>query len=224
MNTFDSDFNQVWMGVKDIEGNPEVPTMQKIMAKQRFMFEAGGRFLQLIPKESSPSKGFESYDDEHLISHVGQWKTEDGRIFVDEKENGEQVWSEAVPTENGFEVFGFFRLIRHNMDSEIRNCESSTGPYKLICHDCFMSRKKEYAEGEAVEVIYPYIATDTSYKFQVDAEGVDISYEGCKAIIRFFMPAHDVEISCFSRNVMTYNPVSDPSPIESHFMSAKRED
>ena len=112
VNAFDSDFNQVWRSVKDLEEDPEVPPMQKIMAKQRFMFEPDGRFLQLLPKGSSPSDGFESYDDAHVISHVGHWKSEGGKIFVGSEQNGEQLWSEAVPVGDGFETLDFFRIIR----------------------------------------------------------------------------------------------------------------
>ncbi len=55
VNAFDTDFNQVWRSVKDLEADPEVPPMQKIMAKQRFMFEPDGRFLQPSPRDHPPA-------------------------------------------------------------------------------------------------------------------------------------------------------------------------
>ncbi|MBR4696914.1 MAG: hypothetical protein IKP18_00495 [Candidatus Methanomethylophilaceae archaeon] len=109
INALDSDFNQAWRSAEGLDADEGVSPMQKAMARSMFLFEQGGRYLQLLPKDLGPG---EVYDDDHVIGRVGSWKTEDGKVFVDTEENGAQVWSEAVPFGDGFEVFGFFRLVR----------------------------------------------------------------------------------------------------------------
>ncbi|MBE6521413.1 MAG: hypothetical protein E7Z68_10040 [Thermoplasmata archaeon] len=109
INALDSDFNQAWRSVEGLDADEGVPPMQKAMARVKFLFEQGGRYLQLLPKDLGPGEG---YDDDHVIGRVGSWKTEDGKVFVDTEENGEQAWTEAVPVGDEFEVFGFFRLVR----------------------------------------------------------------------------------------------------------------
>ena len=48
--------------------------------------------------------------------------------------------------------------------------------YKLIHNDHFVSEKTEYEPGEHVKVLFPWIATDTSYNFFIDADGVRQDY------------------------------------------------
>ncbi len=74
--------------------------------------------------------------------------------------------------------------------------------HKLVHGWGFESERTEYRTGEAVKVVFPYIATDTSYSFYVDGKDADISYEDGVYVIRFFMPDHDVEVSYTSRNTM----------------------
>lgn len=74
--------------------------------------------------------------------------------------------------------------------------------HKLVHGWGFTSERTEYRKGEAVKVLFPYIATDTSYSFYVDGKDADISYEDGIFVIRFIMPDHDVEVSYTSRNTM----------------------
>jgi hypothetical protein len=74
--------------------------------------------------------------------------------------------------------------------------------HKLVYGWGFTSERTEYRTGEAVKVLFPYIATDTSYSFYVDGKDADISYEDGIFVIRFIMPDHDVEVSYTSRNTM----------------------
>ena len=87
--------------------DPEINPMQKAMAQAVYLFEADGSFRQLMPKEIAGGEG-EAYDDKFVVGHVGKWKEEDGKLFTD----GDDGWQEAVPTANGFEVFGFFRIVK----------------------------------------------------------------------------------------------------------------
>ncbi len=80
--------------------------------------------------------------------------------------------------------------------------------YNLICGPCFISKKKKYRPGEPVEVVFPYIATDTSYNFYADADDVREEYVDGKIVIRFTMPDHDVNVSYSSRNTMICDPDS----------------
>ncbi len=80
--------------------------------------------------------------------------------------------------------------------------------HKLVYEEgLFFSEKKEYEAGEQVKVTFPFLATDTSYNFFVDADDFDVEYEGCTAVIRFVMPDHDAEVRFSSRSTMENNPV-----------------
>ncbi|MCR5212834.1 MAG: hypothetical protein K6E10_00315 [Eubacterium sp.] len=73
----------------------------------------------------------------------------------------------------------------------------------------FKCKKKNYAEGENVTLYYGLVATDTDYRFYTDSEDVklDISYDDKHGyIIKFEMPAHDVNILEESHNSMEYDP------------------
>ena len=74
--------------------------------------------------------------------------------------------------------------------------------HKLVYGWGFKSERTEYRKGEAVKVVFPYIATDTSYSFYVDGQDADMRYEDGVFVIRFIMPDHDVEVSYTSRNTM----------------------
>lgn len=71
----------------------------------------------------------------------------------------------------------------------------------------FKSAKREYEAGEAVEVIFYIVATDTSYTFEVNVEDLKRTYENGCIVLRFTMPEHDVTIKCGERSVMTPGPV-----------------
>ncbi|MBO5575877.1 MAG: hypothetical protein J5956_06210 [Ruminococcus sp.] len=107
VNAIGMDFEQTWRTVADLEADANVPPMQKTMAQGVYLFEDDGTFKQLMPKAIVGDDG-EPYDDKFVIGHVGKWKEEDGKIFTE----GDDGWQEAVPTDNGFEVFGFFRIVK----------------------------------------------------------------------------------------------------------------
>ncbi len=108
INAIDMSFKQTWKSVSELESDAGIPDMQKTMAKSAFVFEQGGRLLQLMPAGLA-GEG-ERFDDDYAVVHEGKWKEEDGKIFASSEENGEDVWSEVVPLDGRIEVFGFFRL------------------------------------------------------------------------------------------------------------------
>lgn len=86
--------------------------------------------------------------------------------------------------------------------------------YKIEClsSDFFFSADQKPAPtkakaGEKVVLYFPYVATDTDYRFFVDDEPINVQYtdEG-GYIIRFTMPEHDVQLYYTMRNTMMYNP------------------
>lgn len=67
--------------------------------------------------------------------------------------------------------------------------------------------QETYAAGEAVEIAFPYIATDTDYRFTMDDVPLEITYEEERGyVIRFTMPAQDVTLRCETKNSMEYAP------------------
>lgn len=67
----------------------------------------------------------------------------------------------------------------------------------------FKGAKDKYKEGDEVEVYFHLIATDTSYKFYLDGEEINVGYdEKAGIIVKFTMPPHDVTLSFRQRNVM----------------------
>ncbi|MBO4797623.1 MAG: hypothetical protein J5494_02470 [Candidatus Methanomethylophilaceae archaeon] len=91
--------------------------------------------------------------------------------------------------------------------------------HKLIYGPGFVSEKTRYKPGEHVEVIFQWIATDTSYNFSVDADDVSMSCDGSRMFIKFTMPDHDVKIDYSCRNTMVYHP--DPAKGLSPFEMAE---
>ena len=70
----------------------------------------------------------------------------------------------------------------------------------------FSSKKKFYAPGADVEVIFYGIMTDTSYTFNVTVKDFDVKYDDRNFYrITFVMPEHDVEISCSTQSYMMYH-------------------
>ncbi len=73
----------------------------------------------------------------------------------------------------------------------------------------FDIEKKSYAAGEVVTAYFPYVATDTDYRFYIkpDDTKLEISYDGQHGyILSFTMPDHDVSLSYDSKNTMEYDP------------------
>ena len=107
VNAMGNDFKQTWKTVDELNADENVHPMQKVMAKAAYLFEQDGTFKQLMPKEIAGDDG-EPYDDKYVVGHVGNWKEENGKILTE----GDDGWQEAVPTAGGFEVFGFFRIVK----------------------------------------------------------------------------------------------------------------
>lgn len=71
----------------------------------------------------------------------------------------------------------------------------------------FDGAKESYVEGTEVEISYSLIATDTNYSFHVDGQEVCVEWNDKKGyIIRFTMPAHDIEVYCVEKNIMRFEP------------------
>ena len=65
----------------------------------------------------------------------------------------------------------------------------------------FDGAKENYAEGTEIEISYSFISTDTDYTFYVDGQEVNAEWNDKKGyIIRFNMPAHDIEVYCIGKN------------------------
>ncbi len=80
----------------------------------------------------------------------------------------------------------------------------------LIHNDCFVIEKEEYEPGEPVRARFPWLATDTSYQFFIDAEDVREEYVDGEMVFLFTMPDHDVNMSFTSKNTMMYEPMQVP--------------
>lgn len=107
VNVMGKDFKQTWRTVEDVNADADVNPMQKVMAQAVYLFEQDGTFKQLMPKEIAGGDG-EPYDDKYVVGHVGGWKEEDGKLLV-ETDDG---FEEAPATDNGFELFHFFRIVK----------------------------------------------------------------------------------------------------------------
>ncbi len=84
--------------------------------------------------------------------------------------------------------------------------ESEKKTYKVDYRgqmNLFDGAKEHYVEGTAVEISYSLIATDTNYSFYVDGQKVCAEWDSKNGyIIRYTMPAHDIEVYCVEKNLM----------------------
>lgn len=82
--------------------------------------------------------------------------------------------------------------------------EGENKKYKVDYHgqmSRFSGAKENYAEGTEIEISYSFISTDTDYIFYVDGQEVNAEWNDKKGyIIRFNMPAHDIEVYCIEKN------------------------
>lgn len=75
----------------------------------------------------------------------------------------------------------------------------------------YVNAQDKYAAGKEVELYYPWVATDTDYRFYLDDEEINFQYDDNKGfLIKFTMPDHDVKLRCDSRNSMIYVPPTEP--------------
>ena len=86
--------------------------------------------------------------------------------------------------------------------------------YRLIFEESgFQSEKTAYAPGEAVEVTYDLIGTDTDYRFHSDDVDFEQDYDPKRGyIFRFTMPDHDVTLGVTSYSSMVMDPDAHPLP------------
>jgi len=67
----------------------------------------------------------------------------------------------------------------------------------------YRGARSSYRAGQKVKLVFPYVATDTDYRFTLNGESVDYRYSDKKGfIITFTMPAEDVKLECITRNSM----------------------
>ncbi|MBR4628626.1 MAG: hypothetical protein IKO47_13205 [Ruminococcus sp.] len=112
INAMDQDFKQTWKKVAEIADDPTVSDLQKMMTKSLYVFEEGGRFLQLFPKEFNDDPEAKDYDDRFVLGHEGKWKLEDGKLYAEGDDEDE--WTEFIPVgdDGTLEIFGFFRIAK----------------------------------------------------------------------------------------------------------------
>lgn len=67
---------------------------------------------------------------------------------------------------------------------------------------CFSNAKDSYRAGEQVTLIYPFIATDTDYRFSVDGADYRVDYTGRGYELSFTMPDREVSVNVSWRNSM----------------------
>lgn len=72
----------------------------------------------------------------------------------------------------------------------------------------FVGAKDSYFAGQKVTLTFPYIATDTDYRFTLDGdtEGLKVDYSDAKGyILTFTMPEHDVKVGYTMTNSMMWD-------------------
>ncbi|MBR5452767.1 MAG: hypothetical protein IKV54_01680 [Clostridia bacterium] len=83
----------------------------------------------------------------------------------------------------------------------------SAKKYKVDYEDgkfMFNGAKDHYRAGKKVVLYFDCIATDTNYKFYLDEELLNVSYDSKKGfVITFTMPDHDVKLRTEITNSMT---------------------
>lgn len=67
----------------------------------------------------------------------------------------------------------------------------------------FKKAKKSYKAGKEVTLYFDCIATDTDYRFYLDNDTLNFTYDHKKGfIIKFIMPNHDVKLRVETNNSM----------------------
>ena len=112
VKVFGKDFKQSWKATADILADESISPMQKVFAQSSYKFEEDGTALSLMPKAIVPAGEGEAYGDEYVIAKKTQWKEENGKLFIAAEENGEADWQEMTPAGEGFEVFGYQRIVK----------------------------------------------------------------------------------------------------------------
>ncbi len=66
----------------------------------------------------------------------------------------------------------------------------------------YANAKESYRAGTEVRLIFELIATDTDYRFYLDGQPADVTYENNCYVITFTMPEHDVVLDYTAVNSM----------------------
>ena len=73
--------------------------------------------------------------------------------------------------------------------------------------DLYRGAKDSYKAGQKVTLRFPYVASDTSYRFYLSGKAIDATYSDLGGYkLEFVMPPYDAKLECVSRNDMMYNP------------------
>ena len=103
--------------VDDILADTSIPEDEKQMLRAKFIFKDDGYVYTALPvPEEMPQEEIDEYlasGEAWLVDGLlgierKEWKEEDGKLLV-ETDDG---FEEAPATENGFEVFHFFRIVK----------------------------------------------------------------------------------------------------------------
>ncbi|MBQ9387434.1 MAG: hypothetical protein IJU01_02100 [Lachnospiraceae bacterium] len=74
----------------------------------------------------------------------------------------------------------------------------------------YLNAEDSYEEGEQVNIVYKFIATDTDYTFTLDGEKLNVLYDDNGGfVISFVMPGHDVKLDCTQKNSMLADDVPE---------------
>lgn len=77
----------------------------------------------------------------------------------------------------------------------------------------YLNAEDSYEEGEQVNIVYKFIATDTDYTFTLDGEKLNVLYDDNGGfVISFVMPGHDVKLDCTQKNSMLADDVPEIEP------------
>ena len=112
INAFDADFNQTWYKVQDLLANESVNEQQKVMANASYFFGDDGIVLILFPKSyQKMGQDAQIFRNEYIIAKKNKWK-EDGGKFLINTQDSDDRWEELIPTDDGFELFGYQRIVK----------------------------------------------------------------------------------------------------------------
>jgi len=73
--------------------------------------------------------------------------------------------------------------------------------------DLYSGAKDSYKAGQKVTLHFPYVATDTSYRFYLSGKAIDATYSDLGGYkLEFVMPPYDAKLECVTKNDMVYTP------------------
>ena len=73
--------------------------------------------------------------------------------------------------------------------------------------DLYRGAKDSYKAGQKVTLRFPYVASDTSYRFYLSGKAIDATYSDLGGYkLEFVMPPYDAKLECVTKNDMMYTP------------------